>query len=86
VHHFTVHRGAQYARITAVAQKSGLAALFLDPGNGNLLQIHGRHTRLDTAAQHFQNLSSRDARTAHLLDFLGRLQYNCHRTQLSAGS
>ena len=77
MHHLAVHRGAEHTRIPVIPLECGLQAQLGKPVGGNLLQVHSRDARLHLAAQQFQHLASRLAREAHLLDFFGRLQYNC---------
>ncbi len=46
VHHFTVDRGAEHARIPVIALECRLGAQFVDLGLGRILKIQGRRARL----------------------------------------
>ena len=60
--------------------ESGLPAQLGQPRLGRVLQIESRGARLYLASHLLKNLADHPARAAHLLDLLGRLQYNRHTT------
>jgi hypothetical protein len=57
--------------------ESSLHTQFSEPCFSSLLQIERGGARLDLAAHQLENLAGYLARAAHLLDFLGRLEYDC---------
>ena len=63
-----------------VSLKGCLGSELIDPSLSHSFEIERRGTGFYVAAHELEHLADNFARTAHLIDFLRRLQYHSHET------
>ena len=64
-----VNRGTKYARVVVVSLERGLHAQIFDLLLGGALQIHGRRTRPNQAADMIEHFAHNRAASPHLFNF-----------------